>query len=249
MADPKVLCVIPARFGSTRFPGKPLVMIGKKPMIQWTYESASKSTRIGKTVVATDDHRIEEAVREFGGEVIMTSPFHPSGTDRIIEVASRLNGFDVILNVQGDEPGIEMELIDGVLELKQRRMDWPMSTAAVPIRDESEIKDPNRVKVVIDQTGKALYFSRSAIPSDFKSKARHFRHLGIYAYNLDFLLGYNELPESPLEQSESLEQLRAMEAGYPIGVFMASEAALSIDHPEDVRKVVESFRKKGLLSQ
>ncbi|TGK02753.1 3-deoxy-manno-octulosonate cytidylyltransferase [Leptospira langatensis] len=246
MTGPKVLGVIPARFGSSRFPGKPLAMIGNLPMIAWTYKNSLKSSILTEVVVATDDERIRKAVLENGGKVAMTSPDHPSGTDRIREVALQYPEYGIIINVQGDEPGIESELIDGVAKLKLDRKDWAMSTAAV-LLEENEISDPNRVKVVMDRNGRALYFSRSPLPSQFKKTVPAYRHLGIYGYDRDFLLGYPELPPSNLEESESLEQLRAMEAGHSIGVYIASRAALSVDTPEDLNIVVEDFKKKGLI--
>ncbi|TGK06769.1 3-deoxy-manno-octulosonate cytidylyltransferase [Leptospira semungkisensis] len=246
MTGPKVLGVIPARFGSSRFPGKPLAMIGNLPMIAWTYKNSLKSSLLTEVVVATDDERIRKAVLDNGGKVAMTSPDHPSGTDRIREVALQYPDFGTIINVQGDEPGIESELIDGVAKLKLDRKDWAMSTAAV-LLEEKEITDPNRVKVVMDKNGRALYFSRSPLPSQFKKTVPAYRHLGIYGYDRDFLFGYPELPPSPLEESESLEQLRAMEAGHSIGVYIAAKAALSVDTPEDLDIVIEDFKKKGLI--
>lgn len=246
MAGSKILGVIPARYGSSRFPGKPLARIGNLPMILWTYQNSLKSSLLNEVVVATDDDRIYRAVTEHGGKAVMTSPDHPSGTDRIREVALLYPDFGVVVNIQGDEPGIEADLISGVAELKVRRKEWAMSTAAV-LMDEADIADPNRVKVVLDANGKALYFSRSPIPSQFKKKVPVYRHLGIYGYDRDFLLSYPELPPSALEESESLEQLRAIEAGHSIGVYLTEEAALSVDTPEDLEIVIQDFKKKGLL--
>ncbi|MFB5652677.1 3-deoxy-manno-octulosonate cytidylyltransferase [Leptospira wolffii] len=246
MTSPKVLGVIPARYGSSRFPGKPLALIGKLPMILWTYKNSLKSSSLQEVVVATDDERIYRTVIENGGRAMMTSPDHPSGTDRIREVALQYPDYGVIVNIQGDEPGIESELIDGVANLKISKKEWAMSTAAVLIED-SDIGDPNRVKVVMDRNGKALYFSRSPLPSQFKKKVPAYRHLGIYGYDRDFLLGYPDLPPSALEESESLEQLRAMEAGHSIGVYITKQAALSVDTPEDLEIVIQDFRKKGLV--
>ncbi|PKA15709.1 3-deoxy-manno-octulosonate cytidylyltransferase [Leptospira haakeii] len=246
MTKPKILGVIPARYGSSRFPGKPLAKIGDLPMIAWTYKNSLKSSLLHDVVVATDDERILQIVSENGGKAVMTSADHPSGTDRIREVTLKYPDSGIIINIQGDEPGIESELIDGVAKLKLERPDWAMSTAAVQL-EENEIQDPNRVKVVLDKNGRALYFSRSAIPSQFKKTVPAYRHLGIYGYDRDFLLGYPDLPPSALEESESLEQLRAMEAGHSIGVYIASRAALSVDTPEDLELVVEDFKKKGLI--
>ncbi|TGL60649.1 3-deoxy-manno-octulosonate cytidylyltransferase [Leptospira sarikeiensis] len=246
MTGPKILGVIPARYGSSRFPGKPLAQIGNFPMIAWTYKNSLQSSLLHEVVVATDDERIRKAVLDNGGKVVMTSPDHPSGTDRIREVSLQYPDSGIIINIQGDEPGIESELIDGVAKLKLDRKDWAMSTAAV-LLEENEISDPNRVKVVLDKNGKALYFSRSPLPSQFKKTVPAYRHLGIYGYDRDFLLGYPDLPPSALEESESLEQLRAMEAGYSIGVYITSQAALSVDTPDDLDLVIRDFKKKGLI--
>ncbi|TGL92053.1 3-deoxy-manno-octulosonate cytidylyltransferase [Leptospira barantonii] len=244
----KILGVIPARYASSRFPGKPLVKIGDKTMIEWTYRNASRSTTLSELVVATDDERIHEVVLKFGGKSVMTSADHPSGTDRIIEVAEKFPDYSVIVNIQGDEPGIEPELVDGVASLKASHPEWTMSTAAVPLLEISHGTDPNRVKVIMDQNGKAIYFSRSLIPSQFKVMVPLYRHLGIYGYDRDFLLKYNSLPKSALEESESLEQLRAIEAGYGIGVYVAKEAGLSVDTPADLEIVIEDFKKRKWIT-
>ncbi|PJZ71456.1 3-deoxy-manno-octulosonate cytidylyltransferase [Leptospira perolatii] len=246
MPGTKILGVIPARFASTRFPGKPLTMIGHYPMIVWTYQNSLKSSLLDDLVVATDDERILNEVIKHGGKAVMTSSEHPSGTDRIREAALAFKDASIIVNIQGDEPGIEADLIDGVARLKAEHKNWEMSTAAVRM-NSAEIGDPNRVKVVMDRNGRALYFSRSAIPSQFKKDVPCYRHLGIYAYDRDFLLGYPDLPNSPLEESESLEQLRALEAGFSIGVYIAASAALSVDVPNDLEPVIAEFRKKGLI--
>ncbi len=236
----KILGIIPARFASTRFPGKPLAVIANKTMIEWTYLNSKKSKILSDVIVATDDERIEKEVKKFGGKVFMTDKNHESGTDRIIEVAKEISA-DIIVNIQGDEPAIEPALIDGVAKLKLDNPQWEMTSAAILVTDKREFTDPNRVKVVFDNNGRALYFSRSLIPSQFKMPSEVYRHLGIYAYEKDFLLGYNSLPESDWEKSESLEQLRAIQAGYSIGIFIAEEAALSIDTPEDLEKIRPYF--------
>ncbi|EMS87380.1 3-deoxy-D-manno-octulosonate cytidylyltransferase [Leptospira noguchii str. Hook] len=245
----KILGVIPARYASSRFPGKPLAKIGDKTMIEWTYLNASRSSALSELVVATDDIRIHEVVLKFGGKSIMTSPDHPSGTDRIIEVANQFSEYSIIINIQGDEPGIEPELVDGVASLKASHPEWAMSTAAIPLLDFSHATDPNRVKVIIDRNGKAIYFSRSLIPSQFKTTVPLYRHLGIYGYDRDFLLQYNSLPKSNLEESESLEQLRAIEAGYGIGIYLSKEAGLSVDTPADLEIVIEDFKKRKWISE
>ena len=240
----KIIGIIPARFGSTRFPGKPLALILGKPMIQHTYESASKSKLLNDLIVATDDSRIFDTVKSFGGRCVMTSSNHPTGTDRLIEVASDLETNSIIVNIQGDEPDIDPDLIDGVIQLKLDHRDWEMTTGACPIYEISERNDPNRVKVVFSKDYKALYFSRSLIPSLFKKEITVYKHLGIYCYERNVLLSYNKLPESDLEISESLEQLRALEAGLSIGVYVTRKPSLSVDVPEDISLVEDTLSKK-----
>lgn len=247
----KVIGIIPARYGSTRFPGKPLIKIGSKSMIHWTYQSSSNCNSLDDIIVATDDDRIFQEVQSFGGKAMMTRTDHVSGTDRLIEVVQSLdNEVDytnqIIVNIQGDEPGIESELIDGVVQLKLKERSWAMTTAAVPMSYE-EAKDPNRVKVIFTHDYRAIYFSRSIIPYALKQQNLYYRHLGIYCYELDFLKKYNNLPKSNLEVAESLEQLRAIESGYSIGIHLADKASLSIDHPEDVELVETDFRRRGWI--
>lgn len=239
----KIIGIIPARFGSTRFPGKPLVTILGKPMIEWTYRNASRSECLDELVVATDDLRIQETVRSFHGNCIMTSSSHPTGTDRMIEVAKHYPGENIFVNIQGDEPGIDPSLIDGVVSLKLEHRNWEMSTAACPIDSEGEKIDKNRVKVVFTHQKKALYFSRSLIPSLHKKNVLIYKHLGIYCYESNALLHYNSLPKSELEESESLEQLRALEAGWSIGVYLTQKAGLSVDVPDDILPVEKELKK------
>jgi 3-deoxy-manno-octulosonate cytidylyltransferase (CMP-KDO synthetase) len=203
---------------------------------------------LDEVVVATDDERIFSVVKNSGGKAILTSADHPTGTDRLIEVTGKYVNAQYIVNIQGDEPGIEPSLIDGVTKLKMDHPEWEMTTAACPIDQEADKIDPNRVKVVFDKYLKALYFSRSRIPSDFKFTANTWRHLGIYAYNRDFLLQYNQLQSSDLEKSESLEQLRALENGHTIGIYKTEKAGLSIDSPEDLEPVLKQFKSLGLIS-
>lgn len=243
----KVLGVIPARYASTRFPAKPLAMIGNKSMVEWTYFHARKSNSIDHLVVATDNQEIKAVVEKFGGSVIMTREDHATGTDRIIEVCGQLPEFEIIVNIQGDEPGVEPALIDGVVELKKSHRNWEMTTAAVPFLSSEDPNDPNKVKVVFDNQFKANYFSRSPIPSSFKKKADYFRHLGIYCYEREFLMTYYSLAKSSWEEVESLEQLRAMQAGKKIGVFLAEKANLGVDTPEDLLIIQAEFKKLGLI--
>ncbi len=244
----KVLGVIPARYASTRFPAKPLAMIGDKTMVEWTYLNSRKSKLLDELVVATDHAEIKHAVEKFGANVIMTKEDHATGTDRIIEVCEKYLDYDIIVNIQGDEPGIEPDLIDGVVKLKKSHDDWEMTTAAVSFSDSEDPTDPNKVKVVFDNQYKANYFSRSPIPASFKKKAESFRHLGIYCYERDFLLTYHALPKSNWEEAESLEQLRALQAGKRIGVYLAKKANLGVDTPEDLIVVKNEFKRLGLIS-
>jgi 3-deoxy-manno-octulosonate cytidylyltransferase (CMP-KDO synthetase) len=244
----KFLGIIPARFASSRLPGKPLADIGGKPMIQWVYENTSRE--LGDIIVATDHPDIEKAVRSFGGRVMMTSPGHPSGTDRCAEVVRQLAGsgeaFDVIINVQGDEPFIKSSHVR-MLKEAFRDPGAQIATLANPIVDGSEIPDPNIVKVVADLQGNALYFSRAVIPYDRHApddlpSAGHIylKHLGMYAYRTEVLRQITMLSPSPLEQIESLEQLRWLENGFTVKVLITTEQGHGIDTPEDL----EAARKK-----
>lgn len=242
----KVIGIIPARYASTRLPAKPLAKIGNKTMIEWTYLNAKKAKSLTDLIVATDHEDILNCILKTGGKAVLTSPDHPTGTDRLIEVVKGLQNVDVIVNIQGDEPGIEPELIDGVVSLKIKNRNWEMTSAACPLNPDEQL-DPNRVKVVFDKNQRALYFSRSLIPSNFKKVTSVYRHLGIYAYEREFLLAYNDLPQSDLEASESLEQLRALEAGHSIGIHLTDKAGLSVDSPEDLEVVIQDFKKKGII--
>ena len=241
-----IIGVIPARYGSTRFEGKPLAMIGNKTMIEWTYFHSKQSKLLTEVYVATDDERIFNTVNGFGGKVLYTKKQHPTGTDRIIEAIHSIPDADIVVNIQGDEPGIEKELIDGVIDVKLKNRNYEMSTAAIILPKEDWL-DPNRVKVIFDKKGKAIYFSRSLIPSNFKEEKLVYKHIGIYSYEKKFLLEYNSLPESDLEKSESLEQLRAIENGYSIGVYLSNTQSLAVDTKEDLFLVIEDFKKKGLI--
>lgn len=241
-----IIGIIPARYASTRLPAKPLAKIGNKTMIEWTYFHTKKAKLLSDVIVATDHEDIYNQVKNAGGKVVMTDPNHATGTDRLIEVVRGLKDVDIVVNIQGDEPGIEPELIDGVVNLKVKNRNWEMTTAACPMPKEEHL-DPNRVKVVFDKNQKALYFSRSLIPSNQKQITTIYRHLGIYTYEREFLLGYNDLPESNLEKSESLEQLRAIEAGNSIGVYLTDKAGLAVDSPEDLEIVIKDFRIRGII--
>ena len=232
-----ILCVIPARYSSTRLPGKPLAMIAGKPMIQHVYERASRAQRPKKVLVATDHPLVYEAVEGFGGRAIMTSPHHPTGTDRLAEVAEKFPEVDLIINVQGDEPLIPPEIIDDLAQAFDQNQDLQMATLMTEM-DESEYNTPSAVKVVTDLEGYALYFSRSLLPfprSDAGIPV--YKHIGIYAYRRDFLLKFAKLSPTPLEETESLEQLRALEHGYKIKVLKTDFKSIGVDTMEDLEKV------------
>lgn len=237
----KILGIIPARYGSTRFPGKPLAMIGEKTMIHRTCEQALKST-LDAVVVATDDTRIFDEVLGFGGRAVMTRPDHRSGTDRCLEALDRIGeNFDAVVNIQGDEPFIDPRQIDQVAELI-RQPEVCLATLARIINDPARIQDPNTVKVVFGNDGNALYFSRHAIPfvrgvepSAWMQKADYYQHIGIYAYKADALRAIAQMPAGRLEQAESLEQLRWLENGLKIKVAVTDIASsYGIDTPEDL---------------
>ena len=240
----KVLCVIPARYASTRLPGKPLSMIAGKPMIQHVYERACQAQLPDEVVVATDNELVEKAVLNFGGKAVMTSPDHPSGTDRLAEVALMYPDVDVIVNVQGDEPMIPPEVIDRLAEVFNSDADLNMATMKV-VMDEEDYENPAAVKVVTDQQGHALYFSRSLMPYPRNKPEgfKVFKHVGIYAYRRNFLLKYAALAPTPLEKAESLEQLRALENGYKIKVLESDFQGIGVDTPEDLAAVNALFEK------
>ena len=242
--------VIPARYASTRLPGKLLLAETGKSLIRHTYEAASKATLPHSITVACDHPEIFEVVKNFGGNVVMTDPNAPSGTDRIAEVAAEMDDVDIIVNVQGDEPELSGEAIDLVIRMLADNSEAVMSTLATPIRNRQQLEDPACVKVVFGKTGKALYFSRSVIPhprngSDGLLSVEpplFYQHVGMYAYRRDFLLALTKLPQSPLEKTESLEQLRVLDNGYEIIVGVVDEPTFGIDTPEDYRKFVEHTR-------
>lgn len=238
-----VLCVIPARYASTRLPGKPLKDIAGKPMICRVYERAAKAARVAEALVATDDERIYEAVLQHGGKAVMTRKDHPTGTDRLAEVAEKYPDVDLIINVQGDEPLIEPALIDELAAAFDGDADLQMATVCTEITDEVEAKNPNNVKVVMDKKGYALYFSRSLLPYPRHTGTPVYKHIGIYAYKRDFLLQYAKMAETPLEHAESLEQLRALENGYRIKVIKTPYRFVGVDTAEDLAKVNEIYRQ------
>lgn len=248
----RILGVIPARFASTRFPGKSLVKIAGKTMLQHVYERASLSRYLTQVIVATDDDRIFNEARRFGAPVRMTRADHPSGTDRVAEVAST-DQAQLIVNIQGDEPLIDPAAIDAAVLALLDHPDAHMGTLKKRIDDPAEINNPNVVKVVTALDGTAIYFSRHPIPYtrdnplDLASSTTLYKHIGLYIYRRDFLLGYSTLPVGPLEQSERLEQLRALENGFPIRVVETDYESMGVDTPEDFERVSKLF-EVSLLS-
>lgn len=235
----KIVGIIPARYGSTRLEGKPLKDICGKPMIQHVYEAAQGAKLLDQVYVATDDQRIVDAVNHFDSNVRLTSLAHKTGTDRIAEVAADLD-VDIVVNLQGDEPLLNPAMIDEVIQPFVADPQLPMSTLCVPILEEAALHDPNVVKVVFDQRGNALYFSRSLIPYPRKQdNFTAYEHLGLYAYRKDFLMTYISLPQSRLEINESLEQLRVLEAGYRLKVVVSAHPydGVSVDTQEDLERV------------
>jgi 3-deoxy-manno-octulosonate cytidylyltransferase (CMP-KDO synthetase) len=236
----KAAGIIPARFQSSRFPGKPLALIQGKPMIQWVYESIKKSSLLSRFIIATDDKRIQQAAAGFGAEVFMTAAEHLSGTDRVAEVSEHLDT-PVIINVQGDEPLVQGKMIDALVEVLQDDS-IPMASLMTRRADVAGIQDPNEVKVVVDDHGYALYFSRSPIPHG----ARDFYHLhiGIYGYQKEFLRELTRMSSSRLERAERLEQLRILESGFKVKMVEVPYSGLSVDTPEDIIKI-EDFLKRN----
>jgi len=246
MNELKSVVIIPARFGSTRFPGKPLAKISNKSMIQHVYERVRQSACVTDVFVATDDLRVVQAVTDFGGQACMTSIHHQSGTDRVAELAGRLDA-DLIVNVQGDEPLIDPHCIDAVVEPFRLEPELMISTLKSPGNSADEFHNPNVVKVVTDRNGYALYFSRSPIPylreSEYGagSQQTFFKHIGLYVYRKKFLELLPRLKESALEKSEALEQLRFLENGFRIKVVQYEYESIAVDTPADLERVNRLF--------
>lgn len=237
-----IACIIPARYGSTRLPGKPLAMIGDKPMIQRVYEQVSKATEIEQVIVATDDQRVYDAVVAFGGQAMMTRPDHLTGTDRLAEVAATHTEIDVIINVQGDEPLIDASVIDALAREFKEDSSLQMGTVGCPLLEE-EYNEPSAVKVIVNRLGNAMYFSRSLIPYPRNAFVQPpLKHVGMYGYQRQFLLEYAKMDPTPAELTESLEQLRALENGYTIRVITTDQRFVGVDTPEDLDRVNEIFR-------
>ena len=243
----RVICIIPARYSSSRFEGKPLADICGKSMIQRVYERVLRAGSVSDVVVATDDERIFEAVRRFGGKAIMTSTAHKSGTDRIAEAVSSLSAADrdIIVNIQGDQPLFEPSQVDEVVKPLLDDPSIDFSTLIYRIRREEEISDPNAVKVVFDRDHFALYFSRTPIPycRDAGGPPVYYKHHGIYAYRKSFLMTFTKLEEGYLERLEALEQLRAMEHGHRIKVVETLQDSIEVDTPQDLERVRRVYEK------
>lgn len=252
-----VLAVIPARYGATRLPGKPLAEIAGKPMIQHVWERVRRAQKVSRVLVATDDERIMKAVVAAGGEAVMTRADHRSGTERVAEVAAGPAGrdADILVNVQGDEPLIEPAAVDAAVDALVEDEAARIGTIAVPIEKPADVMDPNIVKVVLDFDGNALYFSRAPIPwvRDSRSagspvRARHLKHLGLYSFRRDALLEFDTLPPGELERLEQLEQLRWLENGYKIRVAETPFDSVSVDVPEDIARVEKLIREAAARS-
>ncbi|MCB9357986.1 MAG: 3-deoxy-manno-octulosonate cytidylyltransferase [Calditrichaeota bacterium] len=238
----RVLAVIPARYAAVRFPGKPLAMIQGKPMVQHVWERCRSAEGVDLAVVATDDERILSACREFGADAVMTDPALPSGTDRVARAAESFGIFEIVLNVQGDEPAIEPSVISYVAAL-MRTGKAQIGTAVVPSDSTETLDSPHVVKAVVAQDGRALYFSRSVVPfvRNQPPQLVHFRHLGIYGFQRAILNEVVTLSPSPLERTESLEQLRWLEAGYAIHTVSVQSRSVGIDTPEDLNLLIQSL--------
>lgn len=252
-AEPRVIAVIPARWASSRFPGKPLALIKGKPMVQWVFEQASKAESVAEVVVATDDARILEAVNEFGGNVVMTSPDHESGTDRIAEVA-RDRDCEIVVNVQGDEPLIPPSNIDLIVRPLLQDASESTVTLKILIKSHDELMDRNVTKVVTNKSGFALYFSKAPIPWDRDGnssvdplKPFWYKHIGLYAYRKKFLMGFGSLPDSNLEKIEKLEQLRILESGFKIKVVETDQDSIGVDCEADLAVIEKRLAEQTVL--
>ena len=243
----KFLGVIPSRYASTRLEGKPLKDICGHTMVEWVYKRALKS-KLDGVVVATDDERIVDEVKSFGGNVILTRKDHINGTSRIAEVCETYTDYDVIVNIQGDEPLIEPDMINSIIDSFIEDNTIPMSTLKYKLTDMTEIENPNAVKVVTDKNDFAIYFSRSVIPYPRNLNIdNYYKHVGIYGYKRDFVMEYAKMASTPLELSESLEQLRVLENGYKIKVLETPYKIIGVDTQEELERVREYITKNGLV--
>lgn len=243
----KFLGVIPSRYASTRLEGKPLKDICGHTMVEWVYKRALKS-KLDSVVVATDDERIVNEVKSFGGNVILTRKDHINGTSRIAEVCETYTDYDVIVNIQGDEPLIESDMINSIIDSFIEDNTIPMSTLKYKLNDMAEIENPNAVKVVTDKNDFAIYFSRSVIPYPRNlNMGNYYKHVGIYGYKRDFVMEYSKMASTPLELSESLEQLRVLENGYKIKVLETPYKIIGVDTQEELERVREYITKNNLV--
>ena len=243
----KFLGVIPSRYASTRLEGKPLKDICGHTMVEWVYKRALKS-KLDGVVVATDDERIVDEVKSFGGNVILTRKDHINGTSRIAEVCETYTDYDVIVNIQGDEPLIEPDMINSIIDSFVEDNTIPMSTLKYKLTDMAEIENPNAVKIVTDKNDFAIYFSRSVIPYPRNlNMDNYYKHVGIYGYKRDFVMEYAKMASTPLELSESLEQLRVLENGYKIKVLETPYKIIGVDTQEELERVREYITKNGLV--
>lgn len=236
----KILCVIPSRIGSTRLARKALLPIQGKPMVQWTYENAQRCRTLSHVIVATDCEEIANVITKVGGQVEMTDSSIATGSDRVAAVAKKYPDMDVIINLQGDEPFIKPSMLEQLIEPYLKGESPEMTTLAYPLKFDSEYTDPSIVKVIMDKNNNAIYFSRSPIPY-FRNPGTVplYHHMGLYAFRRDFLLHYTTLPQTPIEQAEALEQLRAIEHGYRIRVCLTEERTLEINTPEELQRAQE----------
>jgi 3-deoxy-manno-octulosonate cytidylyltransferase (CMP-KDO synthetase) len=245
----KAAGIIPARWSSTRFPGKPLYEIAGKPLLKHVVDRCLRAKHLDSVIVATDDMRIAEAAFNWGVEVALTSPTHRSGTDRIAEVARNTPKFGWIINIQGDEPLIEPRLIDRIVEKLRSDSKIEIVTAAHPFENTAEASSPHQVKVVIDASGHALYFSRAAIPFPRNAaNIKYFRHQGIYGFRRDALLHFVKCKPTPLERTESLEQLRALENGVKVHVLVTTKGSPGIDTPQDAKALEQKLARANWSS-
>jgi len=242
----KIVAVIPARYQSKRFNGKPLALIAGKPMIQHVFQQTKACPEVDEIYVATDDRRIYECVQEFGGTAIMTDENHQSGTDRIAEAVKTINlaDRDIVVNIQGDQPIFQPSMLSDLIQTLIKNPTIPMSTLMYKMIDDQELHDRNKVKVVVDNDGYALYFSRLPIPfyrDETSKKIFHYKHLGLYAYRKEFLLAFTKLSYGLLEHAEKLEQLRALEHGFKIKVVETTFDSIEVDTPEDIKRVEQNL--------
>lgn len=242
----KITAFIPARYQSSRFPGKPLALISGRPMIEHTYERALSCPELSAVYVATDDERIADCVHQFGGKALVTATTHRSGTDRIAEAALKvgLEGEDLVVNIQGDQPSFHPSVVTDLVKPLIEDRTLPMSTLKYRMKGIEDIQNPNHVKVVTDRKGFAIYFSRYPIPfcRDEGPDGVHFKHLGFYCFRMDFLMQFTSLHEGALESLEKLEQLRALEYGYKIKVLETMQDSVEVDVPEDVKEIEKILR-------